>query len=414
MESAERATGSREPVTFVYGPQLAAYAFGADHPLKPSRYTLTMTLLSALGWLDAPEVTIETPRPASLSELLAVHFYPYVQAVQRAQAIARGEQDLIDLSRYGLGTSDDPLFPDMHDAAALYTGATIQAITAVLEGRAVHACSPAGGQHHAHRGSASGFCIYNDCAAAIAVALGAGRRVAYLDLDAHHGDGVQAAFYDDPRALTISIHESGQYLFPGTGDAEETGRGNGRGACVNVPLPPRAGNEVILLAFERVAAPAVRAFAPEILLVQTGADTHHADPLTHLNATLPLYPELARRVHDLAHECCSGRLCVVGGGGYDPADVTPRAWTAFLGVVLGHEVTNVALPEDWIALSKSEGGDPPARLLEDRDPSIAPLAGQDLLPVLRDIGRAALTRLGVRAAPVRLGNVAAQESDPGQ
>jgi acetoin utilization protein AcuC len=387
------APGPGEPFLFVYGPQLASYNFGEDHPLQPSRYVLTIALLSALGWLDTPGVTFETPRSATLSELLTVHSYPYVQAVRQGQAIARGERAAVDLGFYGLGTSDDPLFPDIHDAAALHTGATIQAMTALLDGRAIHACNPAGGYHHAQKGRAAGFCVYNDSAAAMAVALEAGRRVAYLDFDAHHGDGVQAAFYEDPRALTISIHESGRYLFPGTGDAGETGRGEGRGACVNVPLPPQAGNESILLAFDRVIAPAVRAYAPDILLAQTGADMHHADPLTDLQATLSLYPELARRVHDLAHECCSGRLCIVGGGGYDPSDVTPRAWTAFLGVVLGHKVTDVAIPDDWIRDSRAAGGDPPPYLLQDLDLTVTPEVTRDFLPVLESIERGALAQL---------------------
>ena len=182
----------------------------------------------------------------------------------------------------------------MHDAAALYTGATIQGMLALLDDHADHAYSPAGGQHHAHKASASGFCIYNDAAAAMALALEAGRRVAYLDFDAHHGDGVQAAFYDDPRALTISIHESGRYLFPGTGGADETGAGEGRGACINIPLEPGAGDAEILGALEEVAHPGSEAFSPDILVTQTGADSHHADPLTDLGATLALYPRVGR------------------------------------------------------------------------------------------------------------------------
>jgi acetoin utilization protein AcuC len=357
-----------EPFLFVYGPELAAYTFSDEHPLQPSRFVLTMSLLEALGWLEAPGVGFATPRPATLTELLTVHSYPYVQAVQQGQAIARGERPPVDLTLYGLGTPDDPLFAHIHDAAALYTGATIQAMTALLEDRAIHSYSPAGGEHHAHRARASGFCVYNDSAAAIVTALDAGRRVAYVDFDAHHGDGVQAAFYEDPRVLTVSVHESGQYLFPGTGDIHETGRGDGVGTSVNVPLPPDAGDETILSAFDDIVLPAVRAFAPDILLVQTGADMHHADPLTDLQATLALYPALAQRLHDLAHECCRGRLCIVGGGGYDPADVTPRAWAAFVGTVLGHETKDVLLPEAWRRASRAAGGRPPAHLLDDPGP----------------------------------------------
>jgi acetoin utilization protein AcuC len=385
-----------ERFTIVYGPELASYSFGENHPLRAGRYMLTMSLLSALGWLDGPGTCIEPPRSATLSELLTVHSYPYIQAVQHGQAIARAEREPVDLRMYGLGTSDDPLFAEMHDAAALYTGATIQAMNALLEDRAIHAYSPAGGQHHALRASASGFCVYNDCAAAIALAVEAGRRVAYLDLDAHHGDGVQAAFYDDPRALTISMHESGQYLFPGTGDVDEIGAGEGIGACINIPLPPFAGNEAFLLAFDRVVAPALRAYAPDLLVTQTGADTHHADPLTHLNATLALFPELAARLHDLVHGCCSGRWLIVGGGGYDPADVTPRAWASFVGTVLGHDVTDVVLPDEWLRASRAVGGDPPPRLLLDPGPSYLPPLDSGFFAMLDQIDRRSLSELRSR------------------
>jgi len=393
LETAKELSETFERFTVVYGPELATYSFSAEHPLQADRYLLTLSLLRSLGWLEAPGIEFETPRFATLSELLAVHSYPYIQAVQQGQAIARGERPSADLTLYGLGTSDDPLFADMHDAAALYTGATIQGMEALLEDRAIHAWSPAGGQHHAHRAEASGFCIYNDSAAAIAVALEAGRRVAYLDIDAHHGDGVQAAFYEDPRVLTISIHESGRYLFPGTGDVDETGRGDATGTCINIPLPPFSGDEAILQAFTRVIEPAVRAWAPDILLTQTGVDAHHADPLTHLSATLPLYPRLAARMHRLVHEAAAGRWLIVGGGGYDPWDVTPRAWTAFIGAVLGRDVDDVPLPEEWLDASRTAGGDPPPFLLQDPGPEYIPADSTDFEPVLEQIERTALAAL---------------------
>lgn len=396
MDAEHDPSPALEPFVIVYGPELAKYSFSADHPLQADRYLLTISLLRSLGWLDAPGIEFETPRFATLSELLAVHSYPYIQAVQQGQAIARGERPPADLTFYGLGTSDDPLFADMHDAAALYTGATIQGMRALLEERAIHAWSPAGGQHHAHKAGASGFCIYNDAAAAIAVALAAGRRVAYVDIDAHHGDGVQAAFYDDPRVLTVSIHESGRYLFPGTGEVNEVGRGEARGTCLNIPLPPFSGDEAILEAFDRVIAPAVRAWAPDILLTQTGVDAHHADPLTHLCATIPLYPKFAARLHDLVHDAASGRWLIVGGGGYDPWDVTPRAWTAFIGTVLGRDVDEVRLPQEWLEASRSAGGDPPPILLHDPGPECDPAPVDDFRPLLDQIERTALAELLAR------------------
>ncbi|MBC7294173.1 MAG: acetoin utilization protein AcuC, partial [Thermoleophilia bacterium] len=282
-----------ESILIVYGPELATYRFSDEHPLQPARYQLTMALLESLGWLNRAGVFVEAPRPATVSELLTVHSYSYIQAVEFAQKIAREEGSFVDLRTFGLGTEDNPLFPDVHDAPVLYTGASLQAMQALLADRAIHAYNPAGGLHHAQRSRAAGFCIYNDCAAAIAAAAAAGRRVAYVDLDAHHGDGVQNAFYENPRVLTISIHESGRFLFPGTGDVDEIGRGEGWGTCINVPLPALAGNEAIRQAVERLVVPAVRLFRPDILVTQTGCDALHSDPLTDLTATLPLFPELA-------------------------------------------------------------------------------------------------------------------------
>jgi acetoin utilization protein AcuC len=362
----------------VYGPELALYSFGSNHPLQPTRYVLTMALLRELGWLNTPGIQIVSPRLATVTELMSAHTYPYIQAVQEAQAMARGKRAPVDLTYYGLGTSDDPLFPYMHDAAALYTGATIQAMDALLAGAAEHAYSPAGGQHHAHRARASGFCIYNDAAVAIAVALQAGHRLAYLDLDAHHGDGVQEAFYSEPRVLSVSIHESGRYLFPGSGDSSEKGSGAGEGANLNIPLEPGAGDREIMAALEETAVPAIESFGPSLLVTQTGADTHHSDPLTHLEATLAVYPRLAARLHDLVHRCCEGRWLILGGGGYDPADVTPRAWAAFVGTVLDYDLRNVALPEKWLQASRAAGGDPPPGLLDDPGPGGRPPARAEI------------------------------------
>jgi acetoin utilization protein AcuC len=359
------ASQAEEAVIVVHGPSLTSYTFSDEHPLQPSRHALTMSLLSALGWLDRSSVWVEEPRPAGLSVLLTAHALPYIQAVQAAQAVARGERPPVDLRIFGLGSEDCPLFPSIHDASALLAGATHQAVLALVAGRAVHAYSPAGGMHHAMRARASGFCIYNDIVVAIGAAIGAGMRVAYVDFDAHHGDGVQAAFYEDPRVLTISIHESGRFLFPGTGEATETGAGDAVGTCVNVPLPPDSGNDAILSALDRVVCPAVEAFAPDLVVTQTGCDTHHDDPLTDLAADMTLYPELAARMHALVHRASEGRWLIVGGGGYDPADVTPRAWTAFFGTVLGQDPGNVSLPEEWKRESRARGGDPPERLLDD-------------------------------------------------
>jgi acetoin utilization protein AcuC len=387
------AARTAEPILIIHGPALSSYTFGDEHPLQPSRHDLTMSLLTMLGWLDTPGVTTEPPRLATLSELLTGHTLPFIQAVQTAQAIARGERPATDLSLYGLDTEDNPLFPGIHDAPALLAGAALQAMQAVIDGRSVHAYSPAGGMHHAMRTHASGFCIYNDIVVAIDAARQAGLRVAYVDLDAHHGDGVQAAFYDDCRVLTVSIHESGRFLFPGTGDAGEMGTGDGVGACINIPLPPDAGDECILLAYERVIRPALLAYSPDLLVTQTGCDTHHDDPLTDLSATMALYPELAGRLHALAHEVCDGRWVLVGGGGYDPADVTPRAWAAFFGTVLGKDVADIPLPDAWRQASRAKRGMPPARLLDDPGTHSAQSPGRAFMSTLDEIEAGALAVL---------------------
>jgi acetoin utilization protein AcuC len=379
-----------EPILIVHGPALTSYSFSEEHPLQPSRHDLTMCLLRALGWLDSPGLTIEAPREATLSELLTAHTLPFVQAVQTAQGIARGERPASDLGLYGLGTEDNPLFPGIHHTSALLAGASLQGMQAVLTGRAVHAYSPAGGMHHAMRARAAGFCIYNDIAVAIKAAVEAGLRVAYLDFDAHHGDGVQSIFYEDPRVLTVSIHESGRFLFPGTGEADEMGSGDGLGACLNVPLPPDAGNECILMAYERLAEPAVRAYRPDLVVTQTGCDTHHDDPLTDLAATMALYPELAGRLHALVHEVCGGRWLIVGGGGYDPADVTPRAWASFFGTILGKETGDVVLPAEWRQASAGKGGRPPAHLLDDAGADFAQPPGRTLLDSFDQVEAGAL------------------------
>lgn len=385
MNARSRAADAVEPIIIIHGPALTSYDFGEEHPLQPSRHDLTMSLLSCLGWLDAPGVSVEAPETATLSELLTAHTLPFVQAVQMAQRIARGERPPADLRLYGLGTEDNPLFPGIHDAPALLAGASLQGMRAVLDGRCVHAYSPAGGMHHAMHTRAAGFCIYNDIAVAMAAAVEAGQRIAYVDLDAHHGDGVQAIFYDDPRVLTISIHESGRFLFPGTGEADEMGCGDGVGACLNIPLPPDAGDQSILLAYERIVEPAVRAYRPDIVVTQTGCDTHHADPLADLTATMALYPRLAERLHALAHEVTGGRWLIVGGGGYDPADVTPRAWTAFFGTVLGKGTKDVVLPDEWRQASRARGGRPPVHLLDDPGSSFAQPPGRAFLSRLDEI-----------------------------
>jgi acetoin utilization protein AcuC len=227
----------------------------------------------------------------------------------------------------------------MHEASTLVCGATVAAAEAIRSGSALHAFSPAGGLHHAMRGRAAGFCIYNDPAVAIAWLLEQGvERIAYVDVDVHHGDGVEAIFADEPRVLTISVHESGRFLFPGTGFADEIGTGPAEGTIANLPLPPNTTDELYLPAFDAVVPALVRAFEPEILVTQLGCDTHYTDPLAHLALTTRCYQGLAGRLHDLAHTVTGGRWLATGGGGYQWAAVVPRAWTTYLAEMTGTEL----------------------------------------------------------------------------
>jgi acetoin utilization protein AcuC len=322
---------------------LTGYDFGPGHPLAPVRVELTIALARSFGLFGQDGVQVVTPEPATEDELELVHDPGYIAAVRRA-----GQTGYPDV-RHGLGTPDDPVFARMHEASALVAGATLAAARAVWTGQAGHAANVAGGLHHAMRGNASGFCVYNDPAIAIKWLLAQGaRRVAYVDLDVHHGDGVQAAFYDDPRVLTISLHEHPATLFPGTGLASETGRGDAAGTAVNVALPAGTGDAGWLRALDAVVPPLVRAFGPDILVSQHGCDSHRLDPLAHLELSLDAQRRAQVVLHDLAHEVTGGRWLLTGGGGYELVQVVPRCWTHLLAQAAGTPIDPATpTPEPW-------------------------------------------------------------------
>lgn len=329
------------PVRFVYDRALASYQLSADHPFKPLRLELTRTLLEASGLLR-PE-HLAAPQPLSEKALLRVHDPRYVEAVKRASRADAADDAFV----FGLGTGDNPVFRGMHEAVLAVCGATVTAVELVASGRARRAASFAGGLHHALRAKASGFCVYNDLALGIRHAVDAhGLRVAYVDLDAHHGDGVQWLFYDTPDVMTISLHESGRYLFPGTGNTFETGRGPGRGTAVNLPLEPFTEDASFLEAFDAVVPAALRAFAPDLLVFQGGADMHRRDPLADLSLSLRGMEAAYRRVVALADELCDGRLVATGGGGYDPYRTVPRAWGHLWAAMTGAQLPD-PLPRAW-------------------------------------------------------------------
>ncbi|HEX2313845.1 MAG TPA: acetoin utilization protein AcuC [Thermomonospora sp.] len=314
--------------------------------------------------LGHPNVEVAAFEPAGDTLLEMIHDPEYIAAVRHAGATGRPE------FRHGLGTPDNPVFRGMHEASTLVTGASVAAAEAVWTGRSAHAANIAGGLHHAMRSSASGFCVYDDPAVAIAWLLAHGaERVAYVDVDVHHGDGVQAAFYDDPRVLTISLHETPRTLFPGTGFPQETGSGEARGTAVNVALPPGTGDAAWLRAFHSVVPQLLHAFRPQVLLTQHGCDSHTLDPLAHLMLTVDGQRAAYAALHRLAHETAGGRWILTGGGGYELVQVVPRAWTHLLAEAAGRPLDpGAATPEPWREFVRRRTGEIAPRQMTDAPP----------------------------------------------
>lgn len=338
--------------------RLVSYDFGPGHPMNPVRVELTMALARELGVLDRRNVRVSEFETAGDKLLRLVHEEAYIAAVKHAGATGLPEP------RYGLGTDDNPVFLGMHDASALVTGASVAAAEAVWTGRAEHAANVSGGLHHALSGAASGFCVYNDPAVAIAWLLENGaERVAYVDIDVHHGDGVQAAFYDDPRVLTISLHETPRTLFPGTGFPTETGAD---GTAVNVSLPPGTNDASWLRAFEAVVPQLLRRFRPQVLVTQQGADSHALDPLAHLILTVDGQRTAYAALHRLAHETAGGRWVLTGGGGYELVQVVPRAWTHLLAEASGDPIAPATeTPDAWREFVQRRTGEIAPRRMTD-------------------------------------------------
>jgi acetoin utilization protein AcuC len=303
----------------VFGPRSLTYDFGPSHPLTPRRFGPGIDLLRTLG----AEPGLE-PEPASDEDLLTCHTRRYLEVVKR---FSEADLDPWGESEAGIGPGDDPPFHGMHEAGAAVAGGSLRAMDAILRGDVIHAFHPGGGLHHAMRSRAAGFCIYNDAALAVARARAAGLRVLYIDLDVHHGDGVEAIHAADPGVVTVSIHESGRYLFPGTGFQWEIGEGDAAGTVVNVPLEPETGEDAWFDAVSTVLPEVAAAFGPEIVVSQHGCDTHATDPLAHLNVSTTAMGRAARLVDSLAHEHAGGRWLATGGGGYNAYGVVPRAWS---------------------------------------------------------------------------------------
>jgi acetoin utilization protein AcuC len=332
------------------------YDFG-DHPLNPVRLDLTIRLARELGVLDG--VRVVPPAPADESQLLSIHDVAYLRAVRRAS-------DDPTFEGYGLGTADDPVFPGMYHASALVAGGSALAAQIVSDGNAQHAVNIAGGLHHAMRDHASGFCIFNDVVLGIRTLQAFGlTRIAYIDVDVHHGDGVQAAFYDDPQVLTISLHQDPRTLFPGTGLPSEIGVGAAEGTSINVALPPGTDDGGWLRAFRAVVPGAVRAFRPDVIVTQCGCDTHRDDPLANLELTVDGQRTAIAELHGLAHDAAGGRWLAFGGGGYGLVRCVPRTWTHLIAEASGQRVAlDTLVPPAWAAHVRELGGRPPERMGE--------------------------------------------------
>jgi acetoin utilization protein AcuC len=328
----------------VWDQSFTSYDFGSEHPMNPLRLDLTARMCNAFGLFEGPEVEVVNPTVPSDDVLLTVHDADYVAAVHHASA----EPGEADVSR-GLGTEDDPAFVGMHEISARIAAGSLDVARAVWRGETAHGVNFCGGLHHAMPERASGFCIYNDAAVAIAWLLDNGaERVAYVDVDVHHGDGVEKIFWEDPRVLTISLHETGRVLFPGTGFPTDTGGVGAPGGAVNVALPPGTGDAAWLRAFHSVVPPLLRSFSPEVLVSQHGCDSHLLDPLAHLALSVDAQRTSSESLHDLAHEVCDGRWVALGGGGYELVEVVPRAWTHLTAIAAHRPIPyDAAVPQEW-------------------------------------------------------------------
>ncbi|HET6569427.1 MAG TPA: acetoin utilization protein AcuC [Rhodothermales bacterium] len=322
----------------VYHPRYLDYWFGPQHPFSPLRQRMLIDLLETMGHAFDPVL----PQPATREEIRAIHSEAYVQQVEAASTGC----PLPDASDYGLETMDVPTFQGMDTATRYLVGGTLHAARMVADGSARRVLQLGGGLHHAQHALASGFCVYNDLSAAIRHFEGCGLRVAYIDVDVHHGDGVQWLHYSDPALLNLSLHESGRYLFPGTGTIHEIGDGAGKGLKLNVPLEPGTSDDSYLEEFERVVPHALAWFGPDVLLIQAGADAHLQDPLAHLRLSTHAYEALFRRLIQLSDAHTEGRAVFTLGGGYD-FDAATRVW-ALLYFLLQDEPLPGRLPQDWL------------------------------------------------------------------
>ncbi|MFX1317916.1 MAG: acetoin utilization protein AcuC [Promethearchaeota archaeon] len=354
-----------DSVAVFYDERFMKYDLGPHHPLHQNRILLHHELSRVLGLFSSKGVSLPKFQPATDEQLRFVHTQTYIDQVR----------NLSQRSGYSsLDMGDTVAFPGAYDITRLMVGATLAGVDAVMRGKAHHSWNSSGGLHHAHADRAAGFCIFNDVAIACHYLKQKykQKRIMYLDIDVHHADGVEEQFYRDPEVLTLSIHQTGRTLFPGTGYTHDFGDGEGKGYAVNLPLPPYTQDQQYLDAFEAIVPPIIENYKPQVIVMQSGVDTHFQDQLGNLLLTTHAFDQISQRVHELAHKHSRGRLIAVGGGGYSYYSV-PRCWTIILARYMGVDVDN-NLPGEWREFFKSITGLEAPRFLHDKEvPSLSEL-----------------------------------------
>ncbi len=331
-------------VAFIYSEKFDKYTYGETHPLKMIRLKLTYELIKSYDLLKSPNISFIESELAKEEDILFFHTKEYIKALKR---IDKGDYPT-NSSQFGLGYGDNPIVNGIYEGSLLSSGSSIQAARLIVDGKAKIAFNIAGGLHHAMTDRASGFCYINDPVLAIKELLKKYKKIAYIDIDAHHGDGVQYAFYDTDKVLTISLHETGTFLFPGTGFSEEIGTGKGKGFSVNLPFYPGTDDETFVWGFNEIVPALIDAYKPDAIVAQLGVDTMSTDPLTHLELTTNGFCEMVKKIREF-----NLPLAALGGGGYNVANVA-RCWTLALGIFAGIELSDT-IPENKIRLLKEHG-----------------------------------------------------------
>jgi len=355
----------------IYHPDYKKYDLGQDHPFDPRRAEMVLDLLKELGCLKQ----IVKPEKLIPQDLYEIHDKDYVNAIE---SVSDGKT-IPNIEDYGLGTLDNPVVPGMAEGARLQAGGTVLGAELLIQNKANKVLQMGGGFHHARKNTAEGFCIYSDLALAIKKMINQGWHVVYLDLDVHHGDGVQEIFYSEENVMTISLHESGEYLFPGTGWIYELGKGMGRSLKLNIPLEPFTEGSSYLEVFNGVVAPALSWFKPDALVVQTGADAHFSDPLADLMLNTQDFEKIYRKVIELGNRYCQRRILFTFGGGYS-LTATPRIWAILYFLLFNLELP-VELPENWRKRWGEKIGKQLPRFLHDPNPAFAPIPKKDEITI---------------------------------